>query len=176
MASSFVATGQTGIVISGAGIALDRVIGDFMAGCVERVISETIEKQNPQWVVVEGQGSLLHPAYSGVTLSLIHGSAPDNMIFCHNPKYSSIKQYEKVMLPTVKRMIALYEEAAHWIKPAKVSAVALNTSGYPDKAANQIIHAMEAEVGLPVTDPIRYGPDRLVSALLAATDFKTTPP
>lgn len=166
--SQFVATGQTGILISGAGLPLDRVIGDFMAGMLEKTIDEAIQAFAPEWVIVEGQGSLLHPAYSGVTLALLHGSAPDGMILCHNPRLNCVHHFESVPIPPLPELIRVYETAAGWIKPAKVYGIALNTHGYSTDEAAALIRSCEAETGLPATDPVRYGADVLADALQRA--------
>jgi uncharacterized NAD-dependent epimerase/dehydratase family protein len=163
--SEFVATGQTGIMISGAGVPLDRAIGDFMAGLLEREILRTIAASNPEWVIVEGQGSLLHPAYSGVTISLIHGSAPEGMVLCHNPKLKTLHNFDKVPIPPLSTLIEIYESAAGWLKPAKVHGICLNTASFSDTEAQTFIEKYHAETGLPVTDPVRYGVDSILDAL-----------
>lgn len=166
--AQFVATGQTGIMITGSGIPLDRVIGDFMAGMMEKAIDESIQAHHPEWILVEGQGSLLHPAYSGVTLSLLHGSAPDGLILCHNPRIQGIRNFEHVMIPHLSDLIRIYESVAGWIKPAMVHGIALNTSAFSAEEAQSIIDYYETETGLPVTDPVRDGADKLVAALIQA--------
>lgn len=167
-ASQFVATGQTGMMITGSGVPLDRVIGDFMAGYMEREVQRTIEHHAPQWVIVEGQGSLLHPAYSGVTIALLHGSAPDGMILCHNPKLKTIHNFPNVPLPSLSEFIRIYETVAGWIKPAKVHGIALNTLHFSDQEAQNFIETYEQETGLPVTDPVRFGAEKLVNSLKKA--------
>ncbi len=165
-ASVFVATGQTGIMITGSGVPLDRVIGDFMAGTLEQEIDDVIKASHPRWVIVEGQGSLLHPAYSGVTMSLLHGSAPDAMILCHNTKLKTINNFDSVPLPSLSRFVEIYESAASWIKPAKVVGISLNTSTLAEDDARAAIAKAQAETGLPATDPVRFGVDGLVEALV----------
>jgi len=163
--SAFVATGQTGIMISGAGVPLDRAIGDFMAGLLEQEIQRTIAASNPEWIVVEGQGSLIHPAYSGVTISLVHGSAPDGMIFCHNPKLKTLHNFEKVAMPPLSALIEIYESVAGWLKPAKVHGICLNTASFSDTEAQELIERYHSETDLPVTDPVRYGVAPILNAL-----------
>jgi uncharacterized NAD-dependent epimerase/dehydratase family protein len=163
--AAFVATGQTGIMLEGSGIAIDRVIGDFMAGAVEKLVQEAAERAD--WVFVEGQGSLLHPAYSGVTLSLLHGSAPDAMILVHPPGLTRIDEYS-VKIPPIERLVEIYEEAAGWIKPARVAGIALNTRGLDSDATQRAIQDAESRTGLPATDPVKLGGDTLVEGLLAA--------
>jgi uncharacterized NAD-dependent epimerase/dehydratase family protein len=164
--AQFLATGQTGIVISGFGVPLDRTIADFTAGAIERAILELIETDNPDWIIVEGQGSLFHPAYSGVSLALLHGSAPDAMIFCHKADRTVIADYERVKLPPIIEMIHLYETMARYTKPARVVAIGLNTFDLPEAAALELIRATELDAGLPATDAVRCGADALAEALL----------
>jgi uncharacterized NAD-dependent epimerase/dehydratase family protein len=176
IASSFLATGQTGILISGRGVPLDRVIGDFMAGAVESCIQDEIavlEKQalgKPGVIFVEGQGALQHPAYSGVTLSLLHGSDPDAMVLCHKAGTQAVRNYPQVSLPTISETIAMYEAAASWArsqeKPrAKVAGIAVNTSMLPEADARLYLERLQDETGLPATDPVRYGVEGLLDAL-----------
>lgn len=167
-ASAFIATGQTGILISGTGVPLDRVIGDFMAGHIERAIFEVLETGAPEWIFVEGQGSLLHPGYSGVTMSLLHGSNPDALILCHNPELTTIWGYD-VPLPPLSKLVEIYEQAANWPRhgqrPARVAGIALNTSAFSEEEARRIVAEAEAETGLPVTDPVRFGVASVLASL-----------
>ena len=167
--SSFVATGQTGIMISGRGIPLDRIIGDFMAGSMEAAIEEVINEENPEYIFVEGQGSLLHPAYSGVTLALLHGSNPDHLILCHKLGLQKIKGPYNIDIPHLSKLIKIYEEAATWIRatgsprpPARVLGLVLNTFGYSEAEAREAIVRYEQELALPCTDPLRFGVGALV--------------
>jgi uncharacterized NAD-dependent epimerase/dehydratase family protein len=163
--AAFVATGQTGIMLEGSGVPLDRVIGDFMAGAVETLVIDAAERAD--WVFVEGQGSLLHPGYSGVTLALLHGSSPDAMILVHQAGQDHIDEYP-VPIPPLDRLVRIYEEAAGWVKPARVAAVALNTRALDPEETARAIQEAERLTGLPVTDPINLGGDTLVEAVLAA--------
>lgn len=164
LSSVFAATGQTGIMISGSGIPADRFISDFLAGGVEGMVTEFAERFD--WVFVEGQGSLIHPAYSPVTLGLIHGAAPDLLILCHEANRTHIHDYD-VAIPSLARVRAIYEEAAGWLKPAPVVAVALNTFGLPEVEARAAIERASEETGLPATDPVRFGAGVLIDALEA---------
>jgi uncharacterized NAD-dependent epimerase/dehydratase family protein len=164
LSSVFAATGQTGIMIAGTGIPADRFISDFLAGGTEGMVVELAESHD--WVFVEGQGSLIHPAYSPVTLGLIHGAAPDLLVLCHQAGRTHIHDYD-VAIPPLPRVREIYEQAAGWLKPAPVVAVALNTYGLPEPEARAAIAAAERETGLPTTDPVRYGAGTLVEALLA---------
>ena len=164
VSSIFAATGQTGIMIAGAGIPADRIISDFLAGGVEELVIDSAE--HADWVFVEGQGSLLHPAYSPVTLGLIHGAAPDLLILCHQATRTHINEYA-VAIPPLPRVIAIYEEAAAWLKPAPVVAIVLNTIGLSDQDARQALARASADTGLPAADPVRFGAGPLIDALLA---------
>jgi uncharacterized NAD-dependent epimerase/dehydratase family protein len=161
--AAFVATGQTGIMLEGSGIAIDRVIGDFMSGAIEKLVCEAAE--HADWVFVEGQGSLLHPAYSGVTLSLLHGSAPDGMILVHPPTHTSIDEYP-VRIPSLRRLVEIHQEAASWTGSARVVAIALNTRELADVTAREAIRRATEETGLPATDPVRFGGGELVEATI----------
>ena len=171
--AEFVATGQTGIAIAGGGIAVDAVVADFIAGAAELMVCEAAERAD--WVIVEGQGSLTHPGFSGVTLGLLHGTAPDLMVLCDNPTRTIVKGFEREGLPTrkLRECIRIYEDAAAWRHPpgypqARVVAVALNTVDADEKFAAALIQSAALETGLPTADPIREGPagaDRLASAL-----------
>jgi uncharacterized NAD-dependent epimerase/dehydratase family protein len=168
--SAFVATGQTGIMLEGSGIAVDRVIGDFMAGAVEQMVVEAASVAD--WVFVEGQGSLLHPAYSGVTLSLLHGSAPDGMILVHQPSLTAIDSYP-VAIPRLTRLVSIYEDAAGWIKPAPVVAIALNTRDLDEGETKRAIERAEEETGLPAADPIKGGARKLAEATWRALEGRS---
>lgn len=166
--TAFVATGQTGIMLDGKGIAIDEVVGDFMAGATEAMVVEA--SQEADWVFVEGQGSLLHPGYSGVTLALLHGSAPDSMIMVHQPGLEYISGYS-VRIPPLDDLVRIYESAAAWVKPAAVVGIAMNTRELSPLETDRAIAEAEAVTGLPCTDPVKFGGDKLVRALLdAASD------
>lgn len=167
-AAAFVPTGQTGMMIDGWGVAVDRVISDFAQGTIEWLVEQG--EALGDWVLIEGQGSLDHPAYSSVTLALIHGSTPQAMVMVHKP---GLAEHDFDHLPEASFPIAslpgyidLHERVAGLVAPSKVVAVALNTSLYPDDAeARRIIAATEDETGLPADDPVRFGADRLWRAI-----------
>lgn len=167
LSTAFVATGQTGIMLEGSGIAIDRVIGDFMSGATERLVVEACG--GADWVFVEGQGSLLHPAYSGVTLALLHGSQPDAMVLVYPPTRSQIDEYP-VTIPPLRRLVQIYEDAAGWVKPARVVAIALNTRDLSEEEAQAAVRSAEAETALPAADPVRGGADKLAEAVVAAVE------
>jgi len=171
--TAFVATGQTGMMIEGWGVAVDRVISDFAQGTVEWLVEEG--EARGDWVIVEGQGSLDHPAYSSVTLALIHGATPHAMVMVHKP---GLADHDFDHLPDASFPIAslpafidLHERVAGLVAPSRVVAVALNTSLIPDeREARRIIEATAAETGLPADDPVRFGPDRLWAAIRERVD------
>jgi uncharacterized NAD-dependent epimerase/dehydratase family protein len=164
LASGFAATGQTGIMISGRGVPVDRLISDFTAGGVEALVLEFTQQYD--WVFVEGQGSLIHPAYSAVTLGLLHGSMPDVMILCHEARRTTIKGYS-VPIPSLRRLIDIYEQAIGWLKPAPVVGIAINTYELDEAGALDEIRRAEEETGLPAADCVRFGAGKLIDTLLA---------
>jgi uncharacterized NAD-dependent epimerase/dehydratase family protein len=166
--SVFVPTGQTGIAIAGWGISVDAVVSDFLAGAAERLVVEGAERGG-ELLWVEGQGSLSHPAYSGVTLGLIHGSAPHLFVLCHRAGTTEIEGFPGHPLLPLAELVALHEAISLPARKAKVAAVALNTHGLDDDAARAAISDAETETGLVADDPVRFGAGRLLDAVLAAT-------
>jgi uncharacterized NAD-dependent epimerase/dehydratase family protein len=167
LSSAFVATGQTGIMISGNGLPVDRIISDFVAGMVEQMVLDFSKEYD--WVFVEGQGALNHPGYSPVTLGLIHGSMPDAMIFCHKVGTTAIEGYTYCPLPPLNRMIQLNEDTVSWVRPerpCKVVGLALVTHGLSEQEALDAIKKAEDETGLPATDVMRFGAEKLMDALV----------
>lgn len=174
----FAATGQTGILIEGWGIAVDAVVADFVGGAAEALTLEAA--QGADVVLVEGQGSLIHPSYSGVTLGLMHGSCPDAMILCHQSSRTMIGDYTGrepwVPIPSLAELVRIYEEAARWIHPSRVIGIALNTYDLDEAAARAAVRDAERETALPATDPVRFGTGPLVEAVvkeLGRQDGKT---
>ena len=162
--SEFVPTGQTGMAIAGWGIAVDAVVADFIAGAAEQLVVEGVERGG-EVLFVEGQGSLLHPAYSGVTLGLIHGSAPHAYVLCHMAGESVVDGDDRYPIPPLSELVALHERISLLPRPAPVLAVALNTRLLDEDAARRAIEETEAETGLPADDPVRFGAGRLVDSL-----------
>jgi uncharacterized NAD-dependent epimerase/dehydratase family protein len=166
--ASFVATGQTGIMIEGSGVAVDRLISDFAQGTVEWIVEEGEDRGD--WVIVEGQGSLDHPAYSAVTLALIHGATPHAMVLVHE---AGLTEHDFDHLPGTSFPIAelgpfieLHERIAGLVAPSKVVAVALNTSAIDNEdAARAEIARVASETGLPTDDPVRFGAAPLWAAI-----------
>ena len=164
----FVATGQTGIMIEGWGIAVDAVVADFIAGAAERLVLEG--SRDADVVLVEGQGSINHPGYSGVTLGLLHGSCPDALILCHQSSREYIGDYRQaawLRIPPLSEYIRLYESMGSTVHPTKVIAISLNTYDLTDAVARAACEAATRETGLPATDPVRFDPTPLIDAVAA---------
>ena len=167
--SVFVPTGQTGIAIAGWGIAVDAVVADFIAGAAERLVVEGRERGG-ELLWVEGQGSLIHPIYSGVTLGLYHGSTPHLLVLCHEAGRTEIETAGRGRhpIPPLRELVELHERTALPARPARVVAVALNTRNLGEDEARAAIAAAETETGLPADDPVRFGASKLVDAVLDA--------
>ena len=164
--SRFVATGQTGIMIEGWGIAVDAVVADFVAGAAERLVLEG--SAGADVVLVEGQGSINHPGYSAVTLGLLHGSCPDALILCHQSTRQYIGDYRPaawLKIPPLKEYIRLYETIGSAVHPTRVIGISLNTYDMTDEAARRACEAASRETGLPATDPVRFDSAPLVEAV-----------
>ncbi len=164
IASEFVPTGQTGIAIAGWGISVDAVVSDFVAGAAEQLVLEGVERGG-ELLFVEGQGSLLHPAYSGVTLGLIHGSAPHAYVLCHQAGQTVVDENDDFPMPPLADLVDLHERISLLARPAAVRAIALNTRHLDEGEAHAAVLAAEAETGLPADDPVRFGAAKLVDAL-----------
>jgi uncharacterized NAD-dependent epimerase/dehydratase family protein len=167
--SIFVPTGQTGIAIAGWGIAVDAVVADFIAGAAERLVVEGSERGG-ELLWVEGQGAILHPVYSGVTLGLYHGSTPHLLVLCHESGTTEIEGAGggPHPIPPLRELVELHERLALPVRPAKVVAVALNTRRLSEDDARAAVAAAAAETGLPADDPVRFGAVRLVDAVVGA--------
>ena len=164
--ASFRATGQTGIMISGEGIAIDAVIADFIAGAAEHLSPDNAPDH---WDVIEGQGSLYHPAYAGVTLGLLHGSQPDAIVLCHDPSRLTIDEHPDFPIPALRVVIDDYLRAGRLTNRAmRCVGLSINSSSLSDAECAEYFRRVTAELGLPVCDPVRTGVDVLAAALLAA--------
>lgn len=159
----FAGTGQTGILIEGWGIAVDAVIADFIAGAAERLVLEAAD--GADIVLVEGQGSVIHPGYSGVTLGLLHGSLPHALILCTQPSRTTITNNPWIKIPPLTDIIALHDALTKPLRHAPVVAVCLNTYDLPERAALDAIARASDETGLPATDPVRFDPEPIVQAI-----------
>ncbi len=161
--ASFIATGQTGILVAGGvGVGIDRVIGDFMAGAIEDLVVE--QDLDNDFLFIEGQGSIFHPGFSGVTLAILHGSCPDGLILCHNAKQLTIKEGD-IVIPDLKTIINTYESLTKPIHAAKVVGIALNTRNLDENEAKDLIAEVESETGLVTCDPVRFGAGRLLQII-----------
>jgi uncharacterized NAD-dependent epimerase/dehydratase family protein len=164
----FVATGQTGIFLEGWGIAVDAVVADFIAGAAEWLVLEAAK--DADIILVEGQGSLIHPGYSGVTLGLLHGCCPDALILCHQATRDYIGDYHGrepwVKIPPLPELVEIYERAAAPVRPTKVIGICLNTYDLSERDARAAVDRAATETGLPATDPVRFGAAPLVDAIV----------
>ena len=165
IAVEFVPTGQTGIVIAGWGICIDAVVSDFAAGASEQLVLEAA-KRDPELIMVEGQGSLGHPAYSGVTTALLHGSCPDCLVLCADASLEKV--FTRIPVPDLNEIIDLYEGVAALVKPAQVVAVSVNTEGLDEGTARAFVEGVAATTGLPTVDPVRSSADLILDAVLRA--------
>jgi uncharacterized NAD-dependent epimerase/dehydratase family protein len=163
MKATFRATGQTGILITGDGVPLDAVVADFMAGSIEWL---TPDNDSDHWDVIEGQGSLFHASYSGVTLALIHGGQPDALILCHEPTRSHMRGLPDYDLPSLPALRDAALMMARVVNPnVEIIGIAINTKEMSDEEAMDYLAGVEAQMSLPTTDPVRLGVSRLVDAL-----------
>ena len=172
--SVFVPTGQTGIMIAGWGIAVDAVVSDFLAGAAERLVLEGAGRGD--LLFVEGQGSIVHPQFSGVTLGLYHGAAPHVLVLVHRAGDTEIEGVPGHPIPPLPDLVDLYERLALPVRPAGVAAIALNTGRLDENAARKAVATVAEETGLPTDDPVRFGPDRLLDAVLARLPSGITRP
>lgn len=161
--STFRATGQTGIMIAGSGIPIDAVISDFVAGAAEQL---SPANEPDHWDIIEGQGSLFHPGYAGVTLGLVHGSQPDALVLCHDLARTVIEDSDGYPIPPLGVCIDRYIQAAQLTNPrTRCVGIAVNSSNLSEKAYREVASSVQAETGLPCVDPIRQGVDLLIDAL-----------
>ncbi|MEJ2720039.1 MAG: DUF1611 domain-containing protein [bacterium] len=162
--ASWAATGQTGIMLRGRGVCIDRVIADFIGGAAEELVN--FEGKGKDLVFVEGQGSLQHPGYAGVTLGLMFGVMPDRMVIAHHLGRDRIRRYE-VPIPPIGEVVRLHEEVMAPLKHVPVVAIALNTAEHDLAAAKRAAADLARETGLPVADPVRFGVSEILDAVTA---------
>jgi uncharacterized NAD-dependent epimerase/dehydratase family protein len=160
--AKFIATGQTGIMVEGDGSPIDCVVSDFVSGAVEKMI---IAHQHNDVLFIEGQGSLSHPRYSGVTLGLLHGCMPHGMILCYEVGRKSVYGMDYITLKPLAEMIKVYETMANLMCPSKVIGIAMNSRKVSAEEAEREREKLRREFGLPVCDVIRHGPDELLQAV-----------
>ena len=171
MRSAFVATGQTGIFVADHGAAIDAVPGDFVAGAVEKLVLDAAREADV--VLVEGQGAIHHPAYSGVALGLMHGACPEAMILCHQSGRTHMKLSDAGPAPRLRSLSEIIrdnERAAGWLRPAPVLALSINTMMLDDLDARRAIDNAQQLTGLPTVDPVRFGADTVATELMRRLD------
>ena len=161
--SDFVATGQTGMMIRGRGIAVDSLIGDYIAGAIELEIDRSVA-EGYEYILVEGQGALTHIGYSSVTMGLLHGTMPDAMILCHQP--TRLKDDYGLVLPSLKSIIELHEGVVKFFRDTKVIAIGLNSVGLSDERSQEAADRITQETGLPAIDAFRFSSKKLTDAIL----------
>lgn len=161
--ADFRATGQTGIFISGRGVSIDAVVADFIAGAAEWL---SPDNDPAHWDVIEGQGSLFHPSFAGVTLGLLHGSQPDAFVVCHEPTRTKMRGVEH-RLPTIAQVIGRVTENAALTNPdTRCVGLAVNTAAFEEADARRYLAALGEEHALPATDPVRFGAGSIVDELV----------
>jgi uncharacterized NAD-dependent epimerase/dehydratase family protein len=157
-------TGQTGVMVAGHGFAVDRLIADFAPGAVEDMV---LDQRDRDVLFVEGQGSIVHPAYSAVTCGILHGAMPDAMVLCHVAGRDAIHGYEHVSIPAPETYVDLYEDLAAPVHPGTVVAGAVNTASVDaDVDARAALDEFATSIGGPATDPIRFDADEILDAVL----------
>lgn len=162
--SNFAATGQTSIIIEGKGIPIDAVVGDYINGAAEKLV---LDNQDADFLMIEGQGSLVHPRYSSVTLGLLHGAIPHGLIMCYEMGREYIVNMDGVKIPNMEKILELYETSANIMHPCKIIGFGLNSRKHTAAEAEEEIARMEEKFGLPTCDVLRNGPNKLVEAVLA---------
>ena len=164
--AKFVATGQTGILIEGDGIPIDAVVGDYINGAAEKLI---LQNQHHDILLIEGQGSIVHPRYSSVTLGLLHGTMPHGMIMCYEVGREYVHNMPGIKIPPMETVIKLFEEMAFVMFPSKVIAFALNSKNVSELETEKERERIKKQFGLPACDVVRHGPDELLDAII---DFR----
>lgn len=161
--AKFVATGQTGIMIEGDGCPVDCVVADFVNGAAEKLV---LANQQHEFLLIEGQGSLVHPRYSAVTLGLLHGTAPDGLILCYEVGRTRVNHMESIPLPPLAKVKEINEALANLMHPCRVIGIAMNSRGCTEEEAGREREGIRREFGLPVCDVLRHGPEELVDAAI----------
>jgi len=161
--TDFVATGQTGIMIRGRGVAVDSLIGDYIAGAIELEIDRSAA-EGYEYILVEGQGALTHMGYSSVTLGLIHGTMPDAMILCHQP--TRLKDDYGLSLPDLNNIIRFHETVVNYFRKTKIVAIGINSVGLTDEESRAAAANISSSTGLPTVDAFRFGPAALTDAVV----------
>ena len=161
--ADFRATGQTGILIAGRGVAVDAVVGDFVSGAAEALSPDNADDH---WDIIEGQGSLFHPSFAAVTMGLVHGSQPDLMVLCHSAGRDRISSLPDYPAPSFAEAIPFYETVARLTnRHARIAGISIATAALSDAAARDVLDKATAETGLPAFDPMRMGLEAFIDAL-----------
>jgi uncharacterized NAD-dependent epimerase/dehydratase family protein len=169
--TDFRATGQTGILIAGSGVPIDAVVADFIAGSAEWL---TPPRSDAGWDLVEGQGSLFHPAFAGVSLGLLHGTQPDALVLCHEAGRETIRHTLDYRIPSLSQCLERNLEAARLTNPnVQAVGVAINTSSLSEDEARRFCSEIECELGLPCQDPVASGVDRIVDRMVKCFEAST---
>ena len=164
MAADFRATGQTGIFIAGAGVPIDAVVADFISGGIEMLAPE---RTDGGWDLIEGQGSLFHPSFAGVSTGLLHGAQPEAIVLCHDPSRGHMRGLPGRALPNLRECLEANLQVARLTSPdVRAVGVCLNTSRMEAEAARALCRQIEADLGLPCTDPIAFGVEAIIDELL----------
>ncbi len=172
LASVYVPTGQTGVAIAGWGVAVDHVISDYVAGAAEQLVREGSERGD--LLFVEGQGGLFHPAYSGVTLGLLHGSAPDLLVLVHRAGATALRNYPDLPIPPLAELVTAYEAVRHPSGPRGwPRSPSTRPRSLPTTTRRVAVGQAEADTGLVAGDVVRFGPERVLDAVLAALPSST---
>jgi uncharacterized NAD-dependent epimerase/dehydratase family protein len=167
--ADFKATGQTGVFISGRGVAIDAVVADFISGAAEWVSPVAAPRH---WDLIEGQGSMFHPSFAGVSLGLLHGSQPDAFVVCHEPTRQTMRGVSHP-LPSIREVIDLTVRCGSLTNPGiRPAGIAINTEALDEKAARDYLRRLEQDYALPATDPVRFGVDTIADRI--AADFPAT--
>ncbi|RYY25464.1 MAG: DUF1611 domain-containing protein [Sphingomonadales bacterium] len=162
--ADFRATGQTGILIAGSGVPIDAVVADFISGGIEMLAPA---RNDDGWDVIEGQGSLFHPSFAGVSTGLLHGAQAEALVLCHDPSREHMRGLPGRNLPSLKECLETNLQVARLTSPnVRAVGVCLNTSGLAPEQARELCHITEAALGLPCTDPIAFGVDTIIDELL----------
>ncbi|WP_420136985.1 N-acetyltransferase DgcN [Sphingomonas sp.] len=164
VAADFRATGQTGILIAGGGVPLDAVVADFIAGAIEQL---SPERADGGWDLIEGQGSLFHPSFAGVSTGLLHGAQPDALVLCHEPGRPHMRGLPHYQLPDMAECLTANLQVARLTNPAvRAVGIALNTSTLAEEEARTLCAQTADQMGLPCSDPYRFGVDPILDGLL----------
>jgi len=162
--ADFRATGQTGILIAGGGVPVDAVIADFISGAIEQLAPA---REDDGWDLIEGQGSLFHPSFAGVSLGLLHGAQPEALVLCHEPGRAHMRGIPGRALPDLAECLDRNLEAARLTSPTvRAAGICLNTSAMDPDAALRLCARIEDQLGLPCTDPIAFGVEAIIDRLL----------